>query len=165
MRKVLFLVASCLLMTACNLEDRLIAKAEEKYNESFKEVFGQTDPEHTWSMVENKAVSVNLDESSRVKIYAKVDKTYYLVGDYENVSGSKELSYDAPRGCEDIMVTVNGVPYQKDGSRAILCTNNPSEIVYAELPQWILDKIFPIEENSDYIERSQSSVIEYFINI
>ena len=131
MRNVLFLLASCLLMTACNLEDRLIAKAEEKYNEAFKEVFGQIDPEHTWSMVENKAVSVNLNEPSRVKIYAKVDRTYYLVGDYENVSGNKELAYDVPRGCEDIMVTVNGAPYQKDGSRAILCSSNPLDIVYA----------------------------------
>ena len=132
MRNVLFLVASCCLMTACDLEDRLIAKQEEKYNESFKEVFGNIDPEHTWSMVENNTVAVNLDEASRVKIYAKMDRTYYLVGDYENVSGSKELSYDAPRGCEDILVTVNGAPLLKNGSRAILCSNDPSKIVYAD---------------------------------
>ena len=131
MRKVLFFVVSCLLMTACDLEDRLIAKAEEKYDESFKEVFGNIDPEHTWSMAENKSVSVDLDEPSRVKIYAKQGRTYYLVGDYENVSGNKELAFDAPRGCEDILVTVNGATYMKDGSRAVLCSSDPSEKVYA----------------------------------
>ena len=112
MKKVFYLVAASLLMTSC-LEDKTI----EAYNEDFVSVFGDTDPLHTWKMVDNKAIEVNLDKSSRVKVYVKVGSTYRLAADYENVSGTRTLSYDAPLGCEDIHVTVDGVPYQKANSR------------------------------------------------
>lgn len=112
MKKVFYVVAASLLMTSC-LED----KAIEAYNEEFVKVFGETDPLHTWKMVENREVEVNLDKSSRVKIYVKVDNIYRLAADYENVSGTRSLSFDVPMGCEDIFVTVNGVPYQGVNSR------------------------------------------------
>ena len=66
MKKIFYFVAASLLMTSC-LEDRAI----EAYNEDFVEVFGETDPNHTWKMVENQSVEVNLDKPSRVKIYVK----------------------------------------------------------------------------------------------
>ena len=111
MRKILFLAASCLLMTSCVIDKRDLQTAEEKYTESFVEMFGHTDPEHTWMMVDNQTVEVDLDKPSRVKVYVKVDKDYKLAADYENVSGNRELHFDAPMGCEDVYVTVNGVPY------------------------------------------------------
>lgn len=113
MKKVFYLVAASLLMTSC-LKDQAI----EAYNEEFVRVFGDTDPLHTWKMVDNQSVEVNLDKSSRVKIYVKVDNTYRLAADYENVSGAQSLSFDAPMGCKDIHVTVDGVPYQGGNSRA-----------------------------------------------
>ena len=113
MKKVFYLVAASLLMTSC-LED----KAIEAYNEAFVSVFGNTDPLHTWKMVENQEVEVNLDKSSRVKIYVKLGSEYRLAADYENVSGTRTLFYDAPMGCEDIFVTVDGVPYQGGNSRS-----------------------------------------------
>lgn len=112
MKKVFYLVTASLLMVSC-LED----KAIEAYNEDFVSVFGETDPLHTWKMVENQEVEVNLDKSSRVKVYVKVGSEYRLAADYENVSGNRTLSYDAPMGCEDIFVTVDGVPYQGVNSR------------------------------------------------
>lgn len=113
MKKIFYLVAASLMMTSC-LKDGAI----EAYNEEFASVFGDIDPLHTWKMVENQSVEVNLDKPSRVKIYVKAGNSYRLAGDYENVSGKQTLSYDAPMGCEDIHVTVNGVPYQGVNSRA-----------------------------------------------
>lgn len=112
MKKIFYFVAASLLMTSC-LED----KAIEEYNEDFVSVFGETDPLHTWKMVENQSVEVNLDKSSRVKIYVKVGNEYRLAADYENVSGTQSLTYDAPAGCEDIHVTVDGVPFYGVKSR------------------------------------------------
>ena len=116
MRKILFLAASCLLMTSCVIDKRDLQTAEEKYTESFVEMFGNTDPEHTWMMVDNQTVEVDLDKPSRVKVYVKVGMNYKLAADYENVSGKRELRFDAPMGCEDVYVTVDGVPYQKGSS-------------------------------------------------
>ena len=112
MKKVFYLVAASMLMTSC-LKDRAI----EAYNEDFVSVFGDTDPLHTWKMVENQAVEVNLDKPSQVKIYVKAGNSYRLAADYENVSGTQNLTYDAPMGCEDILVTVDGVPTQGVNSR------------------------------------------------
>lgn len=112
MKKIFYFVAASLLMTSC-LEDRAI----EAYNEDFKSVFGDTDPLHTWKMVENQSVEVNLDKPSRVKIYVKAENSFRLAADYENVSGTQNLTYDAPMGCEDILVTVDGVPTQGVNSR------------------------------------------------
>jgi hypothetical protein len=112
MKKVFNLVAASMLMTSC-LKDRAI----EAYNEDFVSVFGETDPLHTWKMVENQSVEVNVDKPSRVKIYVKAGNAYRLAADYENVSGKRTLSFDAPMGCEDVYVTVNGVPYNSVGTR------------------------------------------------
>lgn len=113
MKKVFYLVAASMLMTSC-LKDRAI----EAYNEDFASVFGDTDPLHTWKMVENQSVEVNVDKPSRVKIYVKAGNAYRLAADYENVSGTRTLAFDAPMGCEDIHVTVDGIPYQGGSSRA-----------------------------------------------
>ena len=117
MRKVLVLATSCLLATSCVIDKREIVPAVDKYNEEFVKVFGETDPNHTWSMVENKKVEVNLTKPSNVKVYVKAGKDYHLAADYKDVSGSQQLSFDAPMGCEDVYVTVDGVPYQSAGSR------------------------------------------------
>ena len=117
MRKVLVLATACLLMTSCVIDKREMVSAVDKYNEEFVNVFGKTDPNHTWSMVENKKVEVNLTKPSNVKVYVKSGKDYHLAADYQNVSGSQQLSFDAPMGCEDVYVTVDGVPYQAAGSR------------------------------------------------
>ena len=117
MRKVLVLATASLLMTSCVIDKREMVSAEDQYNKEFVKLFGETDPNHTWSMVENKKVEVNLTKPSNVKVYVKSGKDYHLAADYQDVSGSQQLSFDAPMGCEDVYVTVDGVPYQAGGSR------------------------------------------------
>ena len=74
MKKIFYLVAASMLMTSC-LKDRAI----EAYNEDFVSVFGETDPLHTWKMVDEKSVEVNVDKPSRVKIYVLVDSLSTLL--------------------------------------------------------------------------------------
>ena len=72
-------------MTSCVIDKREMVSAENNYDKEFEKAFGQTDPNHTWKMVDNRVIEVNLDKPSRVKIYVKVGKSYKLVADYENV--------------------------------------------------------------------------------
>ena len=125
MKKIAFLATACFLMTSCVIDKREMVSVEDQYNKEFANVFGETDPNHTWKMVDNRLIEVNLDKPSRVKIYVKVGKNYKLVADYENVTGKQQLPFDAPMGCEDVYVTVNGVPYQSAGSRtSVIPTDN-----------------------------------------
>ena len=62
MKKVFYFVAASLMLSSC-LENKVI----EEYNEDFEKVFGATDPNHTWKMVENQEVEVSLDKPSRVR--------------------------------------------------------------------------------------------------
>ena len=130
MRKVLVLATSCLLMTSCVIDKRELVSEVDQYNKEFVSVFGETDPNHTWCMVENKKVEVNLNKPSQVKVYVKAGQNYHLAADYENVSGKQQLSFDAPMGCKDVYVTVDGVPYQGAGSRADTAID-PSLVVTA----------------------------------
>lgn len=141
MKKVFYLVAASMLMTSC-LKDRAI----EAYNEDFVSVFGETDPLHTWKMVENQSVEVNVDKPSRVKIYVKAGNAYRLAADYENVSGTQSLSYDAPAGCEDIHVTVDGVPFYGVKSR-----NESTE-----------SPIVAIEETGNYKYFTYKDIYDYY---
>ena len=118
MKKLFILSLAGLLAVACELPKDLETLLDENYNKEWASTFGETDPNHTWSMVDNKFVQVNLDEPARVKIYVKSEKNYNLAGDYENVQGNCELAFDAPAGCTDVYVTVNGVPYECDKAKA-----------------------------------------------
>ena len=68
MKKVLLVASACLLMTSCVIDKREMVSAVDQYNKEFVKVFGETDPNHTWSMVENKKVEVNLTKPSNVKV-------------------------------------------------------------------------------------------------
>ena len=124
MRKVLVLATASFLMTSCVIDKRELVSDVDQYNKEFVSVFGETDPNHTWCMVENKKVEVNLNKPSQVKVYVKAGQNYHLAADYENVSGKQQLSFDAPMGCEDVYVTVDGGPYQSVGSRTAINTEN-----------------------------------------
>lgn len=149
MRKVLVLATACLLMTSCVIDKREMVSAEDQYNKEFVKLFGETDPNHTWSMVENKKVEVNLTKPSNVKVYVKSGKDYHLAADYQDVSGSQQLSFDAPMGCEDVYVTVDGVPYNSVGSRTsvipegntvISVENDYEEYTYSQIKGFSDDK-------------------------
>lgn len=120
MKKLFILSLAGLLAVACELPKDMDMEAllDENYNKEWATTFGETDPNHTWSMVDNKFVQIELDEPARVKIYVKGEKNYKLAADYENVQGNCELAFDAPAGCTDVYVTVNGIPYECNKANA-----------------------------------------------
>lgn len=58
-------------------------------------------------MATRGSVTVNLDATSTVSVYASVDSVYRLVGKYENISGSQLLEFDMPKGTEDLLVNTH----------------------------------------------------------
>ena len=149
MRKILVFAASCLFMTSCVIDKREVISVVDEYNEEFVKVFGETDPNHTWSMVENRKVEVNLTEPSNVKVYVKSDKDYHLAADYKDVSGNQQLSFDAPMGCEDVYVTVNGVPYNSVGTRtSIIPEGNEVISVQNEYKEYTYGQIKAFTEDT-----------------
>lgn len=159
MRKVLVLATACLLMTSCVIDKREMVSAEDQYNKEFVKLFGETDPNHTWSMVENKKVEVNLTKPSNVKVYVKSGENYHLAADYQDVSGSQQLSFDAPMGCEDVYVTVDGMPYSGAGSRtSVIPEGNVIIKAGTEYREYTYEAIKAFEEDDETLpERVDNS--------
>lgn len=109
MKKFIFnsMLLGGLVMTSCS--DNVLEKpVHEEAAQSFAELFGKIDPKQDWSLAERKSVTVEVGTSSTVYIYAKNEIAYTLVGQYENVSGTRELKFDAPELTTDFLVSVNG---------------------------------------------------------
>lgn len=109
MKKFIFnsMLLGGLVMTSCS--DNVLEKpVAEDAAQSFAELFGKIDPKQDWSLAERKSVTVEVGTSSTVYIYAKNEIAYTLVGQYENVSGTRELKFDAPELTTDFLVSVNG---------------------------------------------------------
>lgn len=94
-------------MTSCS--DNVLEKpVHEEYAKSFVELFGPVHPEQDWNMAQQKSVTVEMGTPGTVFVYAKTDIAYNLVGQYENVSGSQVLKFDAPETVNDFIVYANG---------------------------------------------------------
>ena len=109
-------VAAALMVSlaACSDYDNGYTQKELQYAKDFKAVFGEIDSEQDWNVAERTSVTVTTQQNSQVKIYALVDGTYSLVGDYSNVSGTRELGIDVRKGVTDLIVS--------DGNEAVKTT-------------------------------------------
>ena len=109
MKKFIFnsMLLGGLVMTSCS--DNVLEKpVHEEYAKSFVELFGPVHPEQDWNMAQQKSVTVEMGTPGTVFVYAKTDIAYNLVGQYENVSGSQVLKFDAPETVNDFIVYANG---------------------------------------------------------
>lgn len=78
-----------------------------KYEENWKNSIGDVDPTQDWNGATRGSVTVNLDNTSNVSVYASVDGIYRLVGKYEGTSGSQKLEFGMPKGTEKLLVNTN----------------------------------------------------------
>ena len=106
-----FLVAA-LAVVGCSDYDNGYTEEQLNFIRDFKEVFGDIDHNQDWNLAEQGTVTVTTSQPTRVKIYANTFGTYKLVGDYENVSGTRTLTFDMVEGTTDIIVS-NGQSAQK----------------------------------------------------
>lgn len=99
-------VISIAALGSCSKETELFDENNSKsqYEQTWKATFGDIDPTQDWNGATRGSVNVNLDGNSTVSVYASVDSIYRLVGKFENISGSQELTFDMPKGTEDILV-------------------------------------------------------------
>lgn len=93
-------------------EEPYVITPEEEYTRNFIKNFGLIDPNQDWNLATQSAVTVKVgDTPANVKAYMKVDKTYYLVANLTNVSGTLNIPFDMPEGTNDILVKINGKKY------------------------------------------------------
>jgi len=55
-------------------------------------------------MATQGSVTVTTGSATNIKVYALVDGTYRLVADYADVTGTQTITFDLPKGVEDIKV-------------------------------------------------------------
>ena len=101
-----------LAVAGCSDYDNGYSEQAIKFAQDFRKTFGDIDPEQDWNLAERGTVTVSTTKESEVKIYAKVDDEYAIVGDYEGVKGTRMLGFDMVEGTKEIVVT-DGVTAQK----------------------------------------------------
>ena len=111
--------AGALTLAGCSDYDNGYNEAAIKFQEEFKNTFGDIDPEQDWNAAERATVTVNTQTSSNIKIYALRGSEYTLVGDYKGVNGTQMLGVDVIEGTRNLLVS--------DGRTAQKCI--PGDVV------------------------------------
>lgn len=98
---------SAALLAACTDQVPEIP-ASELYTRAFVKEFGVVDGSQDWNNATRGSVNVNIDGTSAVQVTARIDGRYYLLANYADITGSRTLHFDMPRGVTDITVRANG---------------------------------------------------------
>lgn len=151
MKNYLLLLAATSLLVACGVDDVPQPSLTETYQRDFIKTFGVIDENHTWRMVEQKSLTIELDEPSTVQVYVYVNGKYYIVANYKNVEGEQTLTYDVPSNATDVKVFVNGEPYEVE-TRAYIAPDDNG--IIAKLDKYVYYTLGQIVFN---FENSQST--------
>lgn len=111
--------AGALTLAGCSDYDNGYNENAIKFNEAFKETFGDIDPDQDWNLAERATVTVNTQTTSNIKIYAQNGDQFAIVGNYEGVSGTQMLGIDVVEGTRALIVS--------DGHTAQTCS--PGDVV------------------------------------
>lgn len=85
---------------------------KKEFTENFEKAFGKIDPTQDWSIATRASVTVSSTENSNIKVYAKANDTFKLIGDFSDVSGDQTLYFDVKKGVSELMVS-NGISAQR----------------------------------------------------
>lgn len=77
-------------------------KAE--YEKNWKNTFGDINPEQDWNVAEQKTVTVSVNETSTICIFAENGDVNSLVAQFDNFSGSKKITFDAAETVKKVIV-------------------------------------------------------------
>lgn len=111
--------AGALTLAGCSDYDNGYNENAIKFQEAFKETFGDIDPEQDWNLAERATVTVNTQTESNIKIYALRGDGFAIVGNYEGVKGTRMLGVDIVEGTRNLIVS--------DGRTAQKCA--PGDVV------------------------------------
>ena len=96
---------------ACQEYDNGFTGKQVGFVHDFKSIYSDVDPTQDWNLAERAKVTVTTSRPSNIKIYAKTNGTYSLVGNYSDVSGTQTLGIDVIEGTTELMVS-NGSTVQ-----------------------------------------------------
>ena len=111
--------AGALTLAGCSDYDNGYNENAIKFNEAFKETFGDIDPDQDWNLAERATVTVSTQTTSDIKIYALRGDQFAIVGNYEGISGTQMLGVDVVEGTRALIVS--------DGRTAQTCS--PGDVV------------------------------------
>lgn len=119
---------------ACQDYDNGYTEQQINFIRDFKAIYGEVDATQDWNLAERATVTVTTSKPSDIKIYAKTNGFYSLVGHYSDVSGTQTLGIDVIEGTTEIMVsngstaqytTVgNSVTFNSASTRGIIESNH-----------------------------------------
>ncbi len=115
-----------LLLASCSDQVPEIPSSE-LYTREWVKAFGVIDSRNDWNTATAGSINVNAPAGSNIKVTTRINGKSYLLANYSDVSGSRTLSFDMPRGVKDITVqcgkervaTTVGGHVSFGGSRAI----------------------------------------------
>lgn len=99
------------LLSGCSADNIEIPRSEI-YNREFLKQVGTFASDHDWNFATQASVTVTSSSLTTVKIYAAYDGETYLFGTYTNVSGTKKLNVDVPKGVRELIVRAGGKTFR-----------------------------------------------------
>lgn len=121
----------------------------ELYTREWVKKFGAVNPDQDWNAATSAGVDVTTDAPARVQITARIQGKNYLLADYADVSGTRTLKFDIPKGVKEVAVISGSERYTAPiggkvsfaaSGREILDTKNPNITaeVCAQEDWWVL---------------------------
>lgn len=106
------LFAVLALLASCSEYDLGYTPEQIGYNITFRKDFGDYDMANDFNLAQRGQVTVTPTACSEVCIYSKAATGWQLVAKYDDVTGTRSLGFDVPKGTKDILVA-NGSQTQK----------------------------------------------------
>lgn len=103
--RIILPLAAVVAMGSCSDYDNGFTEQELRYYNDFKKMYGDIDAQQDWNIAERGSVTVTVDGTSEVKVYALMGNEYAIVADYTNVVGQQTLAFDVPEGVERVLVS------------------------------------------------------------
>lgn len=77
----------------------------ELYTREWVKAFGAINPNQDWNTAAAGSVNVTTDAPATVRVTAVIQGTNYLLANYSDVSGSRCLTFDIPKGVKEVTVS------------------------------------------------------------
>lgn len=92
------------MLTACT-DDIVTIDKNEEYTRAFVKEFGRFDTTHDWNLATRAGVDVATDRPSDIRVTAEIGGKQYLLAHYKDVSGSRHIAFDIPKGIDEVRVS------------------------------------------------------------
>jgi hypothetical protein len=143
-----------LVSTSSCVSDPILPSQSELFNREFIKQFGLIDSNQDWNNATRGKVTVKVNTPQQVKVTTTIGSHNYLLADYSDVSGSRTIEFDMPRGVKDITVSAAGksIKTQVGGSADF---GNLSRAIWDDKEQ---DAIVKIARTPEYREISDVAI-------